>query len=198
MIALQAVIVGITVCWCFRSFLSTSLQLFYVSMALAMTCGSHFAAIAAYNVFCVFFIVRIRCINSMLRQLIIDEPITDDFLFLPSNQQMLLHDFFYMNRYQRKQQDHQPAPSSLSTHFGSNIQRVQMKWLWLKRTKTTDATIDVATAAAVVSPFTTTRTPSVSKLWSQAFKIFDNHHDTNLNKFVHQLKLTDIKAIFRM
>lgn len=197
MIALQAVSVGITVCWCFRSFLST-LQLFYVSMALAMTCGSHFAAIAAYNVYCLFFIVRIRCINSMLRQLIIDEPITDEFLFLPSTQQMLLHDFFYMNRYrQREQQDHhQPAPSaSLSTHFGSNVQRVQMKWLWLKRTKTTDATIDVAT---VVAPSSSIRTPSVSKLWSQAFKIFDNHHDTNLNKFVNQLKLTDIKTIFRM
>lgn len=195
--ALQTVSVGMTVCWCFRGFLSTTLQLFSVSMTWSLTCGSHFAAIAMFNVCCGFLVLRIRCINLLLRQLIVDEPISNEFLFLPSNQQMLLHDFFFMKHYQFKRNQHDydlPSPTAssslLSTHFGSNIQRAQIKWLSLKRTQTKDASIQACA----------TRRPNKAKQWS--FKLFDNHGDINighnLNKFVNNFKLTEIKTIFRM
>lgn len=202
-IVLQTLSLGIAVGWRFRSFLSSSLQLFYVSMAFSIACGSHFATIAMFNVCCWFLILRIRCINLILGQLIIDDPISEEFLFLPSSQKMVSQDFFYMNQYQkqqRKRQQHQkkqheqlasssshPAAATTATTAGSNIKQIQMKWLWRKRAK--DASVDVSTTHR-----------SVAKLWP--FKIFGTNHDTNewhhLNKFVNQFKLTDIKTIFRM
>lgn len=196
-IALQTMSIGAAVNWCFRSFLlSSSLQLFYVSMAFSIACGSHFATIAMFIVCCWFLILRIRCINLILGQLIIDDPISDEFLFLPSSQTMLSQDFSFMNRFQQQQQQHQRkqneqlTSSSQSSQYaiGSNIKQIQMKWLWRKRAKDVAAT-DVSTVHR-----------SVAKLWP--FKLFGTNHDTNewhhLNKFVNQFNLADIKTIFRM
>lgn len=201
-IALQTLSVGVAVNCSFRSFLS-ALQLFYVSMAFSIACGSHFATIAIFIVCCGFLILRIRCINLILGQLIIDDPISEEFLFLPTGQQnMLSQDFFYMNQYQqqqqRQQQHHQrkqneqlasslPSQCATATTADSNIKHIQMKWLWRKGAK--DVDIDVSTTHW-----------SVANLWPS--KIFSTNHDTNewhhLNKFVNQFNLTDIKTIFRV
>lgn len=184
--------------WCFRSFLPSSLHLFYVSMAFTITCGSFFAPVALFIVCCWFIILRIRCINLILGQLIMDDPISDEFLFIPSSQKLLSQDFFYMNQYQRqnKQNEQLALSSSFPTqpNSRSNVKQTQMKWIWRKSAKgsggatTSSSSIDVSIHR------------SLARLWP--LKIFGNNHDTNewhhLNKFVNQFNLTDIKTIFRM
>lgn len=196
-IALLTLLLGITVCWCFRSFLPSSLQLFYVSMALTISCGGFYATIALFIVCCWFLILRIRCINLILGQLINDNPMSEEFLILPSNEKLLSQDIYYMNQRQPQQQQQQKqneqfTSSSTQQHPGSNIKQTQMKWVWRKSAKGTTTTTPPAMQVSA--------NRSLAKLWP--LKIFGNNHDTNewhhLNKFVNQFNLTDIKTIFRM
>lgn len=68
-------------------------HVWYVCAALLISTGSLFATVTLFNVFCYFIIRRVQCINLILKQLIFDEPISGEFIFLNSNHRILSQEY---------------------------------------------------------------------------------------------------------
>lgn len=88
---LQTVIITVIVYFCFKEFMSPPSHAINSCAALLLSTGSIFATVTLFNVHCMFLIQRIQCINLILNQLLINEPISDTFLFF--DQMHFPHEF---------------------------------------------------------------------------------------------------------
>lgn len=98
----QTVIITIAVYYCFKDFMVPVSHVWYICAALSLSTGSLFATTTLFNVCCIFIIRRIHCINLILNQLIFDEPISGEFVFLNSNHRILSREFPYNDKFQRE------------------------------------------------------------------------------------------------
>lgn len=97
---LQSVIVTILTYFKAADFLIPPSHAWNTSIGLFVTTGSLFATLTLFNVCCFFIMRRIHCINLILNQLIFDEMISDEFIFLNSNHRILSHEFSHNDNFQ--------------------------------------------------------------------------------------------------
>lgn len=185
---MRTICFGIAVYIYFHSFLSPTSKRIYVCIAMSLSTGSQFATITLYNMCCYFLIQRIRCINSILNQLIFDNPISAKFLLLNSNHQILSQDFSY------NQQQYRAAKSN---NTGNNNKWIQLKWLGRIPGK---ATIMMKPKINRIATIDESMRKTLNKIW--AVKVVVGKDDSSqlhhLDNLVNRFNLTDIKTLSQM
>lgn len=122
---IQTLITTITVYFCFKDFMQPESHVWYVCAALAISTGSLFSTVALFNVCCYFIIRRVQCINLILIQLLFDEPISREFIFLNSNHRILSQEYpIFQQKF--KQQEKTIKWFSLIKWFCSSTQTKSM------------------------------------------------------------------------
>lgn len=121
----QTLIISIQVYRCFKDFMQPESHVWYVCAALLISTGSLFTTVTLFNVCCYFIIRRVQCINLILKQLIFDEPISREFIFLNSNHRILSQEYpIFQQKF--KQQEKTIKWFPLMKWFYSSVQTKSM------------------------------------------------------------------------
>lgn len=178
---------GIAVYINFQSFLSPTLKLIYVCIAWSLSTGSQFATITLYNMCCYFLIQRVRCINSILNQLIFDNPLSAQFLLLNSNHQIVSQDFSY-----NQQQHYQSAKCDP----GNKNKWIKLKWLWKVQGKT--AVMMMKPKINRITSIDESMKKTLNKIWTVKVVVEKDDQLHHLDNLVNRFNLTDIKTLLQM